>query len=75
VLLLVDTNGPDTTSGWGRVTDFGSDWFPLRLTSPYEAYGNLGIRFDLLGPMLGPDDVFKDGFESGDVSAWSDVVP
>ena len=34
VLLLVDENGPDSTNGWGRVTDLFSDWFPLRFTPP-----------------------------------------
>lgn len=74
VLLLVDTNGPDTTNGWGRVTDFGSDWFPLRYTPAFDAYRNLGIRFVWLGPTLG-DSIFEDGFESGDTSAWSYAEP
>jgi hypothetical protein len=45
VHILVDTNGPDSTNGWGRATDFGSDWLPLRITPPFTAYRNLGIRF------------------------------
>jgi hypothetical protein len=74
VLLLVDANGPDSTSGWGRVTDIGSDWIPLWLTQTFDAYRNLGIRFVWLGPTLGDDLVFEDDFESGDASAWSDFI-
>lgn len=75
VLLLVDTNGSNSTNGWGRVTDFGSDWVPLRLTPTFDAYRNLGIRFVWLGPTVADEFVFEDGFESGDTSAWSDVIP
>lgn len=74
VLLLVDTNGPNSTNGWGRITDIGSDWIPLRLTPAFDAYRNLGIRFVWLGPTLG-DGIFEDGFESGDTSGWGEVVP
>jgi hypothetical protein len=75
VYLLVDTNGANSTNGWGRATDFGSDWLPLGLTEPFTAYRNLGIRFVWLGPTIGPNDIFKDGFESGDTSKWADEEP
>jgi hypothetical protein len=75
VKILVDTNHSETTNGWGRVTDFGSDWIPLRLTEPFTAYRNLGIRFGWLGPTIGPDDIFEDDFESGDTSKWADQEP
>lgn len=73
VYILVDTNGPSSTNGWGRATDFGSDWLPLRLTEPFTAYRNLAIRFAWFGPTIGPD-IFEDGFESGDASAWDETV-
>ena len=56
VYILVDTNGPNTTNGWGRATDFGSDWLPLRFTEPFTAYRNLAIRFAWFGPTLPPCD-------------------
>ena len=75
VKILVDANGPESTNGWGRITDFGSDWIPLRLTEPFAAYRNLGIRFAWLGPTIDLEDpIFDDDFESGDTSAWSSTV-
>lgn len=75
VHILVDSNGPNSTNGWGRNTDFGSDWLPLGLTEPFTAYRNLAIQFLWFGPTIGPDDIFKDDFESGDTSAWADAEP
>lgn len=44
ILIAVDTNGPTSTNGWGRIDDLNPEWRPLRFTPPFTAYRNLGIR-------------------------------
>lgn len=75
VLLLVDTNGPSTTAGWGQNNEVGSDWLKLEHTPAFSDYKNLGIRFLWSGPTYGQDPIFEDDFESGDTSAWSATSP
>ena len=73
VLVAVDTNGDSSGAGWGRRIGDG-DWESFAQTPEFAAYRNLGIRTAWDGSDPG-DEIFSDGFESGDTSAWSDTVP
>jgi hypothetical protein len=67
VLVAVDTNGDSSGAGWGRGS---GDWESLAQTPEFAAYRNLGIRTAWTS-----SEIFSDGFESGDTSAWSDTMP
>ena len=61
-----------------RVTDSGSGARIVYLGFGYEAIDNPQDRAALLGAALdwmGVNDLFTDGFESGDTSRWSITVP
>ncbi len=61
-----------------RVTDAVTGARIVYLGFGYEAIDNAQDRADLLGPALdwmGVNELFVDGFESGDTSRWSVVVP
>jgi hypothetical protein len=75
ILLAVDTNGPTSTNGWGRINDLFSDWLPLRFTPPFTAYRNLGISTVWAGATPELPEIFDDDFESGDTSNWTETVP
>lgn len=75
VLIAVDTNGPTTTNGWGRINDLLSDWILLGIVPPFSNYRNLGVRTVWAGANPETDKIFDDGFESEDTSNWTETVP
>ena len=61
-----------------RVADSATGARIVYLAFGFEAIDNAQDRADLLGPALdwlGVNELFNDGFESGDTSAWSTTVP
>ena len=61
-----------------RATDAASGARIVYLAFGFEAIDNAQDRADLLGSALawlGVNELFVDGFESGDTSAWSTTVP
>ena len=83
VLLTIDeasyTPGPgamgDHPIAWCRPLDAGRAWYTT-LGHRSETYADASYRQHLLGGILwAAGVVFKDGFESGGLGAWSEVEP
>lgn len=68
--------GEDHPVAWFRPVDEGRAWY-TNLGHRSETYAEPAFRDHLLGGILwaAGEPVFADGFESGDLSRWSQAVP
>ena len=75
--ILIYRSGANYVGGV-RAADAASGARVVYLGFGFEAIDNAQHRADLLGPALqwlGAGELFSDGFESGDTTAWSATVP